>query len=123
MQSINLSENKLVDISIYSKKLDNSIFKDFRFVDLINNLIKSDEHNYKFAIYTDSSVLPANILVPVFHTFYLGCYEHNVLISDHKDLWLMNIFTNNKYYIIPNDNDNFDYASSGVKVIKTIREI
>lgn len=123
MQSINSLKNIPVDISIFCKKLDDSIFKDFRFVDLINNAIQSTGTKYNFAIYTDVSVLPSNIFVPVFHTFYLGSHRHNVIISDQKDLWLTNIFTNNKYYIIPSDNDSFDYTASGINIIKTIREI
>jgi hypothetical protein len=125
MQLTNLSNNTLAtDISIYCRELTDSIFKDFRFVDLINNLIKKDSIcKYKFAIYTDLSIISANIFIPVFHTMYLGSSNHNVLISDSNDLWLIDTFTNNKYFIIPKENDDFNYKPYNITKITNIKEI
>jgi len=125
MLSTNLSNTKLVtDVSIYCRELTDRIFQDFRFIDLINSLIKQENiGKYRFAIYTDLSLISANIFMPVFHTMYLGSSNHNVLISDSDDLWLCQTFSNNKYFIIPKENDDFNYGPYNVKKISNIKEI
>jgi hypothetical protein len=54
---------------------------------------------------------------------YLACQNNNVLIKNHKDLWLIDTFKNNKYFILRDKNDEFDYSESGVLVIDNIVEI
>lgn len=123
MQSTSLSKKSVTDISIYCTQVTNDLFKDFRFVDLMNNLVKSENHSYRFAIYSDLSLISTNIFIPIFNTIYLGSSNHNVIVNNSKDLWLLKIFKNNKYFVMYNEKDTFDYDSYGVKVIKTIREI
>jgi hypothetical protein len=78
---------------------------------------------YRFAIYSDSSSMNINIFMPIFHTLYLGSSNHNVLIFDSEDLWLIDQFPNNKYYIIKTPKDEFNYSEFNIKEIKTIKEI
>lgn len=124
MQLTNLSKNILTDISIYRCKLTEDIFKDFAFIDLMNKLLQSKvNHNHKFAIYTDLSLISTQTLIPIFHTMYLGSSSHNVIIEDSNDLWLTQTFKNNKYYIIPKIKDDFNYDPYPVTKIQTIKEI
>lgn len=124
MQQTNLLKKPLANISIFTKTLTDEIFKDMRFVQLMNLLISSDNlYNFTYCFYADSSILKTNIFVPVFHTIYLGCQKNNVLITDHNDLWLTNIFKHNDYYILYNKEDKFDYHAHNVKVINNIKEI
>lgn len=124
MQSINSLKKSEVDISLYYKSLTNNIFKSFIFVDLMNKLIQDKlVAGSRFAIYTDINVLTTNILVPVFHTMYLGSTNHNVILENSDDLWLIQTFTNNKYFIIPKEDDDFDYTPYNVTKIQSISEI
>jgi len=124
MQLTNLSKNIRSDISIYRQKLSEDIYKDFVFIDLMNKLLqKKVGCDHKFAIYTDISLISTQILIPIFHTMYLGSSNHNVIIEDSNDLWLIQTFKNNKYYIIPKITDDFDYDPYPVTKIQTIKEI
>jgi len=124
MQSINSSKKTVKDISLYYSKVDDKLFKDFAFIDLMNQIIKDDcEFNYHFAIYTDISVIPVNILIPIFHTMYLGSAQHNVVINRSEDLWVLNTFTNNKYYVMRKPDDDFDYSPYNITVIDRITDI
>lgn len=116
------SSKKITDISIYSRNLTNDFFKDFRFVDLMNNLIK-DTNSYRFAIYCDICLISTNIFIPVFNTIFLSSSNHNVIIEDNDDLWLLSTFTNNQYYIMKKNTDDFDYSSYNIKTINSIRDI
>lgn len=119
------SSLKITDISLYYKLLTNEIFKDFRFVNLMNILIQqqNSEPKYRFAIYSDSSSLSINIFIPIFHTLYLGASNHNVLIFNSDDLWLLDVFPNNNYFLIKEQTDVFDYSKFNIKEISTIKEI
>lgn len=124
MQSIDLSKKHIVNISIYNRNLEDDIFQDFRFVQLMNMLIKtSNKHSYSYCFYCDHCGLKTNLFIPIFHTMYLACQNNNVLIKNHKDLWLIDTFKNNKYFILKDKNDEFDYSESGVLVIDNIVEI
>lgn len=123
MQSTNLS-NKHTNISIFSRILSDDIFQDFRFVQLMNMLIKiENKHKYSYCFYCDQNALKTNIFIPVFHTMYLGCQNNNVLIRNSEDLWLLDIFKNNKYFVLENKEDIFDYEKLGIKKINSIQEI
>lgn len=121
MQYPNSSES-IRDISLYYKKIDESIFKEFRFVQLMNMLLK-DDLKFHYAFYTDTFLLKTNLYIPNFHTMYLSNQNHNVLISNSEDLWLLDIFKNNKYYVLEEENDTFDYHKHGVIKINHIRQI
>jgi hypothetical protein len=54
---------------------------------------------------------------------YLSCQNNNVLIKDSNDLWLIDEFKNNKYFVLKNEKDTFDYTAKGVKIIENIKEI
>lgn len=124
MQLTNLSNNKTVDISIYYSQISENIFKDTIFIDLMNNIIQEKYlYSYRFAIYTDLNLLQTNIFIPVFHTIYLGSSKHNVIISNDNDLWLLNTFTNNNYYILHNKNDEFNYDPYNITKIQNIKEL
>ncbi len=124
MQSTNLLNNTKIDISLYYKTIDDKIFKDQRFVDLMNLLLKEDNlYKYSYAFYTDSFLLKSNLYIPNFHTMYLSAHNHNVVIGDEKDVWLLDIFKHNKYYILDNPKDTFDYTALGITKIKHIKDI
>lgn len=124
MQSSNLSNNTRINISLYYKVVDDKIFKEQRFIELINLLLKEDNvFKYSYAFYTDSFLLRSNLYIPNFHTMYLSTNNHNVVLSDEKDVWLLDIFKHNKYYILDNPKDLFDYSSLGINKIKNIKDI
>lgn len=124
MQSVNLSKTLPINISIFVKRLTDEIFDDMRFVQLMNLLIKSENiHKYSYCFYCDSSMIKTNLFIPVFHTVYLGCQTNNVLIKDSNDLWIKDIFKHNKYYVLSQEKDNFDYNAHGIIKIDNIKEI
>jgi hypothetical protein len=124
MQSQNLSNKTQTNLSLYYKIVNDKIFKEKRFVDLMNILLKNDNlYKYKYAFYTDSFLLRSNLFIPNFHTMYLSSGNHNVIIEDTDDLWLLDTFKHNIYYIIEDPKDNFDYESKSVKKIKSIKDI
>jgi hypothetical protein len=100
MEYQNLSKNT-IDISLYYKLIDEKIFKDSTFIELMG--IVSDKNQYQniqYTLYTDSFLLRKNIFIPNFHTIYLSNNKHNVVINDPEDCWLLNVFPNNKYYYL-----------------------
>lgn len=124
MLSTNLLRTKPTDISIYCNELSDDIFKDFRFIDLMNTIIQEEYlYKYKFAIYTDLNGLRTNLFVPIFHTMYLGSSNHNVIITDDNDLWLLDTFSNNKYFIMPKSDDTFNYNPYNITKIQNIKEL
>lgn len=124
MQSTNLSKKSPINISIFNKTLTDSIFEDMRFVQLMNLLIKAENvHKYSYCFYCDSAMLKTNLFIPVFHTIYMSCQNNNVLIKDHHDIWLKDIFKNNKYYVLSAPKDDFDYAAHGITRIEDIKQI
>lgn len=124
MPQINSLKKQLTNVSIFTKILTDDIFNDMRFVQLMNLLIQSDNlHNFTYCFYCDHSSLRTNIFVPVFHTIYLGCQKNNVLLGNHEDLWITNIFKQNNYYVLSNKDDPFDYHAHKVSRINNIKEI
>ena len=124
MQSINSSKKFPINISIFDSVLTDSVFQDMRFVQLMNLLIQSENvHKYSYCFYCDSAMVKTNLFIPVFHTVYLSCQNNNVLIKDQKDIWLKDIFKNNKYYVLASPKDEFDYTSCGITKIEDIKQI
>lgn len=124
MQSINLSKKSPINISIFTSSLDDSIFEDIRFIQLMDILAKSENlDKYTYCFYCDTSMIKGNVFIPIFHTMYLSCKINNVLIKDKSDLWITNLFKHNKYYIIVDDQNNFDYSDYNVIKINHIKEI
>jgi hypothetical protein len=124
MQSSNSSSVTKINISLYYKVVDDKIFKDQRFIELMNLLLKENNiYKYNYAFYTDSFLLRSNLYIPNFHTLYLSTNSHNVVLSDEKDVWLLDIFKHNKYYILNNPKDPFDYSALGIKKIQNIKDI
>lgn len=123
MQSQSLLKNT-INISIFTKVLTDDIFEDMRFVQLMNLLIKKKNvHQYTYCVYCDSNLIKTNIFIPIFHTMYLSCQNNNVLIKDQNDLWLADIFKNNQYYVLKNQEDEFDYSNTPIKTINDIKEL
>lgn len=123
MQSINLSNNKTpIDISIFCLSIDENIFKDERFIQLLD-LIKIEPYKYVYSFYTESVLLGENVYIPIFHTLYLSSKNHNVIIGTSDDLWLINAFPNNTYYILENKEDKFDYTNYKIKKINNLKSI
>jgi len=119
MEYQNLSK-KHNSLALFYKKVDENIFKENRFVQLMNSILKEDKM-LNYAIYTDTFLLKTNLFIPNFHTMYLSNGNHNVVIEDENDLWMLEIFTNNKFYVL--DNGEFDYSKYNVKTINHIKEI
>lgn len=119
----NLSKNS-INISIFCKTLTDDIFEDLRFVQLMNLLISRDDlYKYTYCFYCDSSDLKTNLFMPIFHTSYLASNTNNVLIKSSEDLWLLDIFPHNNFYILKDQTDNFDFSKYNVQVINHISEL
>lgn len=125
MQSTNLSKQYPINISIFDSFIDESIFEDIRFVQLMNLLIKDvgNAYKYSYCFYTDKSMLKTNIFIPIFHTLYLGCRTNNVIIKNSNDVWLTSIYKHNNYYVIAKEEDKYDYDQHGIIKITDISEI
>lgn len=124
MQPTNSLKKSPTNISLFSMSVTDEIFKDPRFVQLMNLLIKDKNlTDYTYCIYCDNSFLRTSLFVPIFHTIYLSCSNNNVIIGNDKDLWILEIFPNNNYYILNNTEDTFDYSSYKIQKIDTIKEI
>ena len=118
------NSSKIIDISLYYKSIDESIFKEQAFIELINMLVKKELiYKYKYAFYTDSYLLKTNIYIPNFHTMYLANGHQNVIIKNSEDLWLLDIFNNNTYYVLDDTNDTFDYESYGITRLSQLKNI
>lgn len=117
MQSTNLlNKTNHIDISIYYDTIDERIFNDTKFKEMVT-LIENQPSKYIYALYGDNNLLKNNIYIPIFHTSYLVSKKHNVIINDIVDLWLLDIFPNNNYYAM------FDSNDSRVKFIHNLTEI
>ena len=125
MESPNLSKKTPINISLFYPVITNDIFNDHRFNSLLNVLIKLDDtaSPYTYALYSDASVLTSNIYIPIFHTIYLGCTTNNVVIANDKDLWLLNTYSHNHYYIFDDEKDTFDYSSYKITKINHLTKI
>lgn len=119
MELTNLLPKTVIDISLYYKYIDENIIQDKRYIDLMNLVLEENSIRYTYAFYTDTFLLRTNLYIPNFHTMYLSNGNHNVIIEDEKDLWLLDTFTNNKYYTY---NDAISYDDR-IKIISTAQEI
>lgn len=123
MMSQNLSKN-LTNISIFCNTLTDKIFDDMRFIQLMNLLItRNNLYDYSYCFYCDNSDLKTNLFFPIFHTSYLASNTNNVLIRDKNDIWLTKIFPHNKFYILRDHIDEFDFSDCGVKIIDHINDL
>jgi hypothetical protein len=106
-------------IALYYKHIDSDIFNDQNFKELLV-LIGDNEYKNKiiYSLYSDSFVLKNNLFIPYFHTLYLAFMNNSVIISDIKDLWLLEIFPNNKYY-----SRNNTIINEKVTIINNIKDI
>lgn len=124
MLSINSSKTSPINISIFEKKLSSNILKDDRYSQLIQLL--SDKNNiskYRYAFYTDVNELKQNIFVPIFHTLYLGCSNNNVIIGSLNDIWLVDSFPNNKYFIIKSSLKDEKLSNNLICIIDHMNQI
>lgn len=124
MEYQNLSKNT-TDISLYYKYIDENIFNDKRFIELMN--LVSDNNLYKnirYACYCDSFLLRKNIFIPNFHTIYLSNNKHNVILGNPEESWLIDIFPNNQYYLLANNvTDQLDNRINIISSIKNLMEV
>lgn len=121
-----LSSKKLpINISIYSNLLNDDILKDPRVIQLLNIAHSQDSlHKYQYAFYSDSNELKSNIFMPVFHTMYLACSSNNVIIKGQEDFWLLEAFSNNRYFILKeNTEPTTDYAAKNIQIIDSITDM
>lgn len=127
MQSIDSSKQtfKRINIGFFYSTVDSNTYKDTRLVELLNIVSQKDNINkYNYAIYTDHCLLKTNMFIPIFHTIYIGCIRNNIIIPNHYDIWVSQIFENNNYYMFNNDKDKeFDYSNFNIKFIDSIKEI
>jgi hypothetical protein len=110
------------DISLYYTILDDKIYSDAKFIELMN-IVNDNPTQYIYSLYTETCLLKNNIYVPVFHTLYLSSKHHNVIINNEEEAWLSEVFPNNTYYIIKNENETFDYGAKNIISISSIKEI
>jgi len=122
-----LKNSHHINLSLFYNEINTSIYNDYKFIQLMNLIIKKESINkYIYALYGDSDALGDSLLVPTFHTLYLGCRQNNVIISDIKHLWLLDIYTNNKYYYLLNiddSNNNEALSKYQITTIKHLEEI
>jgi hypothetical protein len=123
MQLINLSlKNNHIDISIYHSVLNENIYNNKIFLELIS-LVEKHPNKYIYSFYTETCLIKDNIYIPVFHTLYLSCKHHNVIINSEQDFWLQQIFPNNTYYFITDQYDNSKKLDNNILCIRSISEI
>lgn len=125
MESQSLSKTQPINLALYYKSIDDSIFQEARFIELMNFLIKDTNLiNYNYAFYTDGYLLRANLFIPSFHTMYLACGNKDVVIQDKEDLWLIETFSNNRFYMVENkDGDTFDFSNFNIQIIPNIKSL
>lgn len=119
MQSPNSLNSQQTDISLFFNVLNENIYTDIRFVQLMS-LIKDKPYGYTYACYTESCYLKDNIYIPVFHTLYLASKLHNIVLADTNDSWVVETFPNNKYYII---SDMKNDKLNKIQIINHLSEI
>ncbi len=119
MEYQSLSKN-IRNIGLYYKFIDEKIFKDSVFIELMNLVSTKEYKNINYALYTDSFLLKNNIFIPNFHTLYLSSGKHHIILNDYNDSWLLDIFPNNEYYIINNINNE---PNGKLKIINSIQDI
>jgi len=123
MQLRNLSpKNKHIDISLYYGVLNDPLYKDKGFLELIS-LIQINSSQYIYSLYTEKCLIKDNIYIPVFHTIYLSCKHHNVIVNSEQDFWLQEVFPNNTYYFITDQYDSFKKLDNNILTIRSISEI
>lgn len=125
MQSINSLTKSPINISIFSRILNNQIFEDVRAQQLFNIIAaKENIGKYSYAFYTDSNELKENLFIPVFHTVFLGCVVSNVILENESDLWVEELYPHNKYYVIDSKITDFSkIQNKNIHIIKSILEI
>lgn len=125
MASTNLLKPTVKNISLFYTVVDETLFKDQQFIELMNILIqKQNTDKYSYAIYADSNMLKTNLFVPTFHTIYLACRHNNVILGGDDDLWVSKIFTNNSYFMLKeNSNKETNYNEYNVKIISGVKEL
>lgn len=124
MQSPNSSKKYPINISLYYPVLNDKVFEDLRFIQLMNMIIKKDALNkYIYALYGDINAIKMNLFIPVFHTAYLGCQNNNVIIGSESETWLIDSFPNNKYYILEDKNNPIDCSKYNITEIKLIKDL
>lgn len=123
MQSINSSlKNKHIDISLYYSILTENIYNNQTFLELIS-LIDMNPNKYIYSFYTETCLIKENIYVPIFHTIYLSCKHHNVIVNSEEDFWLPEVFPNNTYYLLTDKYDSFQKLEKNIISIKSLSEI
>lgn len=119
-------QNSLINtqhsISFFCKIIDNSLGNDSRYIQLLEIIKEYPLTNYAF--YSDNIILKNNFFIPLFHTMYLGNGNHNVVLSDEDDIWLTDIFTNNKYYILKTNSLHDTIINNNkIQIISHLKEI
>lgn len=124
MESTNLL-NPIKNISLFYPIIDEKIFKDQKFIELMNILIQKDNiTRYTYALYTDTFLLRTNLFIPAFNTLYLSCNNNNVILNNDEDIWLTKLFTNNNYFILKeNTNTETNYNDHNIKIINLVKDV
>jgi len=113
-------ENKRLHIGFLVETLDKQCLE-LKAVQQI--LEKIEDHkfmlNFTYAFYTDYNLMPEQILLPVFHTYYLNTDKKNIVLLDDKLLNVCNIYDYHSYYSF----DKNDEMPDNVKLIESLQEI
>ena len=93
----------------------------------------TDEFNslFNYAIYSDTSSVKENILIPMFHTYYLGSDVKEVIILEEQMYSIIEVYKYHKYYLYGKKTELEDsinkikdvLPSASVTVIESIKEI
>lgn len=122
MQSQNLLKISTANIALYYHQINETIFQDNRFTELMNFLLSdSNFMKYSYAFYTDNYMIKNNIFIPSFHTMYLSSGNKSVFIDKYEDLWLIDAFKNNEYFMIGQPKQ--DVSSFNINIIPNIRSV
>lgn len=87
--------------------------------------------NFTYAIYADSHGIQDNMIMPIFHTYYLNSDPKIVILRNTNSTDILSIYPHHKYYLY-NDNTNTDdiykkikeqFPSYDLTIINSIKDI
>lgn len=122
--SISSSKKFLTNIAIFNSFLGYSIYQDKRLHQLSELWANKDLlYSYTYGFYCDESMIKPNVFFPIYHTTHLAYKKNAIILKDHNDIWLMELFSKNDFFIVNDQSDTFDYSNYPIKKVNHIIEI